>query len=146
MLDQQHDVMLYAISGRGSELADRFHDLAGLDTLTPAVAEELQQLASERQLLLEAFGQEVVVEGGLPKAGNPDREFVESLADRWLSSLTGSSTAFKRLQQAEQEWLDDIVVLSAESWSEPLTQLLISLSQHGHHCQQRLAWMADHSE
>ncbi len=146
VLDQQHDVMLYGISGRGAELVDRYRDLAELEALAPSAAGELQQLAAEREQLMDAFRQEVIEEGGLPKAGNPDREFIESLADRWLSSLTGTRTAFERLQQAEQEWLDDIVTLSQESWPDPLAQLLIRLSQHGHHCQQRLQWLADHSQ
>ena len=143
VLDQQHDVMLYGISGRGFELAERYRDLAGLDALPATMAEELQQLALERERLMEAFGEEVVQEGGLPKAGNPDREFIESLADRWLSTLSGPQAAFNRLREAEQLWLDDIVVLSQEQWSEPLTQLLIELSQHGHHCQARLQKLGD---
>ncbi|MEH6472041.1 MAG: hypothetical protein V7752_12400 [Halopseudomonas sp.] len=144
MLDQQHDVMLYGISAHGVELADRYRDLAGLDTMPPALAQELQQLADERERLMDAFRQEVLTEGGLPKAGNPDREFIESLADRWLSSLNGLRVVFERLQQAEQVWLDDIVTLSREEWPAPLAELLISLSSHGHRCQERLNWMADH--
>ncbi len=144
VLDQQHDVMLYGISGRGLELADRYRDLAGLDALAQPIADELRQLASEREQLLEAFRQEVLSEGGLPKAGNPDREFIASLADRWLGSLQGIPTAFQRLQQAEQTWLEDIVRLSHEQWTAPMTELLISLSRHGHRSQERLSWMADH--
>ncbi len=144
VLDQQHNVMLYGISGRGAELAERYRDLAGLDALPRSVSDELQRLATERERLLDGFRQEVVEEGGLPKAGNPDREFIESLADRWLSNLSGPQAGFERLKEAEQAWLDDILRLSHEAWTAPLAGLLISLSQHGHHCQERLQWLADH--
>lgn len=144
MLDRQHDVMLYGISGRGAELADRFRDLSGLEALLPQVSTELQQLAGQREKLIDRFRQAVIDEGGLPKAENPDREFIESLADRWLSSLNGTKAAFERLQQAEQLWLDDIVELSEEQWPDALAEAIIELSQHGHQCQQRLQWMADH--
>ena len=143
VLDQQHNVMLYATSAHGMELVDRYRDLAEWDAVAQPIAKELQQLASEREQLLDAFRQEVLNEGGLPKAGNPDREFLDSLADRWLSSLTGLSTTFARLQKAEQVWLDDIVILSHETWPAPLAELLIALSQHGHRSQERLGWMAD---
>ncbi len=144
VLDQQHNVMLYATSAHGMELVDRYRDLAEWHALAPAIAKELQQLAGEREQLLDAFRLEVLSEGGVPKAGNPDREFLDSLADRWLSRLSGIGATLARLQQAEQVWLDDIRILSHETWSAPLAELLISLSQHGRHSQARLSWMADH--
>tara|TARA_R110002167_G_scaffold14301_5_gene58248 strand:- start:911 stop:1357 length:447 start_codon:yes stop_codon:yes gene_type:complete len=146
MLDQQHNVMLHSLSARGVELSDRYRDLAGLEGLPQAMAEELRELACEREGLMAEFRQEVLSEGGMPKAGNPDREFIDSLTDRWLSRLQGLDAVFSRLQQAEQAWLDDIGLLSREEWSEPLAELLISLSFHGHRCQERLQWMADHSQ
>lgn len=144
MLDQQHNVMLYAASAHGMELVDRYRDLAAWDALAPPIAQELRQLASEREALMDAFRQEVLNEGGLPKAGNPDREFLDSLADRWLSSLSGLPAAFARLQHAEQVWLDDLLILSHQEWPAALAELLISLSLHGHRSQERLSWMADH--
>ena len=143
MLDQQHNVMLYGISSRGVELADRYRDLAAFDALPLAVAQELHHLASERQQRMDALRLEVIDEGGLPKAGNPDREFLESLADRLFSSVSGCRAAFDRLSQAEQLWHDDIAELSRESWPEPLAEILIDLSQHSLHCQQCLQKLAD---
>lgn len=138
VLDQQHDVMLYSISGRGVELAERYCDLAATELLDDEVADELRAVAKQREELMDELRLEILDEGGLPKAGNPDREFFESLADRWLSSISGPKAALERLREADQQWLDDIVEVSKESWSEPLTELLIILSQHGHGCVERL--------
>ncbi|MFT6915534.1 MAG: hypothetical protein ACJAWL_001843 [Motiliproteus sp.] len=144
MLDPEQNVMLYATSAHGMELVERYRDLASWAALAPPLAEELRQLASERERLMDAFRQEVLSEGGRPKAGDPDREFIDSLADRWWSSLSGLPAAFARLQQAEQVWLDDILLLSHQDWSAPLAELLISLSLHGHRSQEQLSWIADH--
>ncbi|WP_165840043.1 diacylglycerol/lipid kinase family protein [Motiliproteus coralliicola] len=144
VLDQQHDVMLYSISGRGVELAERYCDLAGTDLLDELVSDELKEVAKQRKQLMDELRQEILDEGGLPKAGNPDREFFESLADRWLSSLSGPKAALERLRDADQQWLDDIVEVAKETWPEPLAELLISLSRHGHDCVERLDQLIGH--
>lgn len=138
MIDQKHNVSLYCLSSRGFELAERYQDGAGLDHLPSPLRRTLAGIAADREALMERFRRTVVDEGGLPKAGNPEREWLENLVDRWYS-LSGSESVVTRLRQADQEWLEEIRrITAADDWPPPLQQVLEDLARHVEQSHQRL--------
>ncbi len=131
MIDHEHNVSLYTISSRGFELAERYRDDAGLSLLPPALQRTLIQVAEQREALMEAFGKAVIGEGGLPKAGNPERELFENLIDRWYSSHAGARQVVERLRRADQAWQEEIDQLCRDSgWPPSLRQVLEALLRH----------------
>ncbi|WP_207063445.1 hypothetical protein [Motiliproteus sp. SC1-56] len=139
MIDHEHNVRLYGISSRGFELAERYHDGAALDHLPDSLQHALGEVARERENLMEHFRETVLQEGGLPKAGNPEREWLETLVDRWYKSLAGAESVVHRLLTADAEWLHEIdAVEAANDWPEPLKQDLAALGAHARQCRQRL--------
>jgi len=138
MLDHQHDVQLYGVSGRGFELAERYRDLAELESLPAGMHRVLTAIADEREALMDRFRDTVKQEGGLAKAGNPDREFLESLIDRWAGSLAGLQRIVERLIHADQAWQAELETAELDQWPAPLRQIMDELLAHLRSSRQRL--------
>ncbi|HEY5718378.1 MAG TPA: hypothetical protein VIS52_07755 [Motiliproteus sp.] len=138
MLDHQHDILLYGVSGRGFELAERYRDLAELDSLPDGMHAVLTAIADEREALMDRFRDTVKREGGLAKAGNPDREFFESLIDRWAGTLSGLERIVARLIDADKAWQQELETAELDQWPEPLKQILDELLLHLDASRQRL--------
>lgn len=138
MLDHEHDVLLYGVSGRGFELAERYRDLAALDSLPEGMHQVLTDIAGERDDLMERFRETVQREGGLAKAGNPDREFLESLIDRWAGSLAGLDRIVARLMDADAQWREELLEAEHDQWPASLKGVLDELLTHLDASHQRL--------
>jgi len=138
MLDHQHDILLYGVSGRGFELAERYRDLAELESLPEGMHSVLTAIADEREALMDRFRDTIKSEGGLAKAGNPDREFLESLIDRWAGSLAGLERIVARLIRADHEWCAELETAELDQWPQPLRLIMDELLQHLQRSRERL--------
>ncbi|WP_210396644.1 hypothetical protein [Motiliproteus sediminis] len=138
MLDHQHDVLLYGVSGRGFELAERYRDLAELESLPAGMHSVLTEIADEREALMDRFRDTIQQEGGLAKAGNPDREFLESLIDRWAGSLAGLERIVERLVRADQEWQQELEEAERDQWPAAVLAIMDELLAHLEQSRERL--------
>ena len=79
---------------------------------------------------MDTIDQTVRDEGGLPKDEDPERELLESLADRWVAGFSGPGALLSRLSVADEELLALIIEAENEEWSEAMATHLAELAHH----------------
>ena len=101
----EEEACLVELHAQGAELVERYRELLEDDVPSPAVAEILRDLVHGRRRCLEALARRLEAREAMPRAGDPDRAFVQALADA-LGADT--SALIDRLMAAESAWADTL--------------------------------------
>lgn len=144
LIRDDEEACLAELHAQGAELVERYRELLEDDVPAPAVAEILRDLVHSRRRCLEALARRLEARDAMPQAGDPDRAFVQALADA-LGSDT--SALIDRLIAAESEWQATLErardSCERSGWSDDDRQVLDRVDRHIHEVLQRFKDAAD---
>lgn len=127
----EHQTCLAKLNSDGSELVERYRDLLDSENLSSELRDAMQSVLSERGAVMERLAELQRGRGELPKAGDPERAFLQSLADWGRDQLLGDpgGTA-RRLRKAERDWLGLVGEALTLDWEEEEQRVLEDLGEH----------------
>ncbi|MDX1625096.1 MAG: hypothetical protein R3323_01170 [Wenzhouxiangellaceae bacterium] len=144
IMRDDHQASLAGLHSDGSELLQRYRDLLEGQQLSEELRVLLRRVLSEREPLMERLREIDRTRGDLPKAGDPERAFLKSLAD-WVGDrvLDDSAATAERLADAERDWLDDIEEAMDLDWRDDEREVLAALRDHVRETRARLGELGE---
>lgn len=139
LIRDDDEACLMEVHARGAELLERYRELLEDGVPSPALADALARVVSDRRACLEQLAERLRSRGVMPSTGDPDRAWVEASADLFGAN---SAALAERLVAAEGRWREtlDAALDQAvdQAWNDADAAVLERLSEHMDDCLERL--------
>ena len=135
LIRDDDEACLMEVHARGAELLERYRELLEDGVPSPALADALARVVSDRRACLEQLAERLRSRGVMPSTGDPDRAWVEASADLFGAN---SAALAERLVAAEGRWRETLDVALDQAWNDADAAVLERLSEHMDDCLERL--------
>ncbi len=135
LIRDDDEACLMEVHARGAELLERYRELLEDGVPSPALADALARVVSDRRACLEQLAERLRSRGVMPSTGDPDRAWVEASADLFGAN---SAALAERLVAAEGRWRETLDAALDQAWNDADAAVLERLSEHMDDCLERL--------